>query len=239
MFPLQAGSPPLSWATVCFISCDLLQSAAQLHFMSQTREVPQEMKNKQHKHKVGLQRRLQALLRASPHAPAGCQEGCKAHQEQGPAAPQPSAPRAGCRASAGSPLTWPQPACGRDVSVCTIHCMVQDSCFCLGPLLTLETCHSICSTLQIFPPRDQSRSIPVDWGIKIGGVALSHKNKHSQTMMASAGEDACVLIPAPDLQCRGWALGSAILFPGQRLSAQTTGEDMHTSNTAYKFLLNV
>lgn len=80
MLPLQAGSPLLSWPPVCFISCDLLQSACQLLFMSQTWEGLQEMKNRQHKHKAGLQ----ALLRASPHTLAGCQGGCKAHQEQVP-----------------------------------------------------------------------------------------------------------------------------------------------------------
>ncbi|KAK2540803.1 hypothetical protein Q9966_004506 [Columba livia] len=42
-----------------------------------------------------------------------------------------------------------------------------------------------------------------DQGIKAREVALIHKEKHSQDIMASAGEDAFTLSPAPDLQLCG------------------------------------
>lgn len=159
----------LSWPPVCFISHDLLQSVCHLHFMSQTWEVLQDMKNRQHKHKVGLQRRLQALLRASSHAPAGCQEGCKATKSRSPAAPQPSAPRAGCLQGA----LWHG-----------LHSLFVTGTQFREWFRIAASAQGCCSlwkhpTASAALCRDQSRSIPVDWGTKIWAVALSHKNKHS------------------------------------------------------------
>lgn len=152
---------------------------------------------------------------------------------QGPpkAGPQPPAPRV----SARSPMTWLWHVCSRDGSIYVGGVMVCDCCFC--PLWKHPTASAqFCRSFQLGTKPDLSLD---DQGIKAREVAFIHKEKHSQDIMASEGKDAFTLSPAPDLQLCGWALGNAILFPGQRLSAWTIGKDMNTSNTAYKFLLNV
>lgn len=77
----------LSWPPVCFFSCDLLQSACQLHLVSQPWQALQDMQHRQHK-----QRR--SLLWAAEKTPGTAEtfsprssrvpEGLKAHQEQLP-----------------------------------------------------------------------------------------------------------------------------------------------------------
>lgn len=129
-------------------------------------------------------------------------------------------------------MTRPQLGCGRDVPVCVAGAKVWDCPLWKHPTASAQHCRAF----HLGTKRDL---FPDDRGIKIREVAFIHKKKRSQNITASAGEDVCALTPAPDLQTCGWALGSAILFPGQRLSARTIGEDMNTSNTAYKFLLNV